>query len=269
MDVFGITMASLITTGTLGIVFGVILAFSARIFHVEKDERAGLIEQALPGLNCGTCGFVGCVAYAQAVLGGDTALTLCLPGGEDTALKIAAVMQAQVEFTKAKMVAQVHCRGGKAVSKDAFSYNGVRDCNALHALYGGDKQCKYACLNLGSCMRVCPVDAIDYDSAGLVWVNRDACIGCGKCVDVCPTKVMRFIPCGADMIVACNSRDKGPVTRRYCPVGCIACKICEAESPEGGYAVVDFLSVIDYARSGEREKAAVKCPPQCIIPNNK
>jgi Na+-translocating ferredoxin:NAD+ oxidoreductase subunit B len=269
MDVFGITLASFITAGTLGIVFGIILAFSARIFHVEKDERSALVEQSLPGLNCGTCGYLGCAAYAAAVLGGEAALNICLPGGEDVAKKIASVMNAEVEFSKNKMVTQVHCRGGKATSKYAFAYNGVKDCNALHALYGGDKQCKYSCLALGSCIRVCPVDAIDYDAEGLVWVDKDACIGCGKCVDICPTGVMRWIPYGADMIVACHSKDRGPVTRRYCSVGCIACKICEKESPDGGYLVADFLSVIDYTRTGERVKAAGKCPTQCIIANGK
>jgi ferredoxin len=55
----------------------------------------------------------------------------------------------------------------------------------------------------------------------------------------------------ADYIVACNSTDKGALVRKYCKVGCIACKICEKKSPEGGYKVEDNLSRIDY-RSGDR-----------------
>ncbi|MBN1412822.1 MAG: 4Fe-4S binding protein, partial [Spirochaetales bacterium] len=207
------------------------------------------------------------VAYAQAIVGQDAALTLCVPGGEDVAHDLSEIMGVQVEFTAQKKVTQVHCRGGRKTAKYLYEYRGVKDCNALYALSGGDKQCKYGCLGLGSCIKVCPVDAISYDSEGLVWVNRETCIGCGKCIDVCPTGVMRFIPYEADLIVACNSKDKGAVTKKNCSVGCIGCKICEKQSPDGGYQVNDFLSVIDYAIKGEREKGADKCPTKCIIPN--
>ena len=56
--------------GGLGALFGLALAVANRVFYVETDSRLEPLMQALPGANCGGCGFSGCGAYAQAVLGG-------------------------------------------------------------------------------------------------------------------------------------------------------------------------------------------------------
>jgi ferredoxin len=77
---------------------------------------------------------------------------------------------------------------------------------------------------------------------------------------------MQWIPYDADYIVACNSKDKGKKVRKICSVGCIACKVCEKKSPEGGYKVEDFLSRIDYQATGDRSAGAAACPTKCIIP---
>jgi Fe-S-cluster-containing hydrogenase component 2 len=118
---------------------------------------------------------------------------------------------------------------------------------------------------MGSCIRVCPVDAISYRENGLVWVDKDICISCERCIKVCPTGVMQWIPYDADYMVICNSKDKGAAVRKYCEVGCIACKLCEKKSPEGGYKVEDNLSRIDYSAEGEREEGMKACPTNCII----
>jgi electron transport complex protein RnfB len=76
---------------------------------------------------------------------------------------------------------------------------------------------------------------------------------------------MKMIPFGADVLVACNSTDKGGVVRKYCKVGCIGCKRCERSSPEGGFIVEDFLAHIDYSQGGERDSAVEECPTKCII----
>jgi len=251
----------------LGILLGVGLAIANRLLAVRKDERAEAVERILPGANCGACGFAGCAAYAAAVVGGEAALDLCTVGGAEAAKQIAEIMGQQYSGSAEKKVPQVHCRGGRENAKVAYRYDGIVDCNAARLLYGGDKVCKHGCLGLGSCIRVCPVDAIAYDAEGLVWVNKDLCISCGKCVQVCPTGVMRWVPYEADWIVACNSTDKGGAVRKYCSVGCIACKMCEKKSPDGGYKVEDFLSRIDYAAGGEREEGAKACPTHCIIRN--
>ncbi|MEW5814790.1 MAG: RnfABCDGE type electron transport complex subunit B [Spirochaetota bacterium] len=255
-----------LTIVSLGAVLGIGLAIASRFFAVIKDKRIESVETALPGLNCGACGYAGCSSYAGAIINEGASLTLCSPGGPESAAALAKIMGVEVAYSNEKKVTQVRCRGGKETSRYVFSYQGIADCNALYILYEGDKECKYACLALGSCIKVCPVDAIDYDKEGLVWVDKDLCISCGKCIQVCPTRVMKWIPYSADYMVACNSTDKGGVVRKYCSVGCIGCKICEKKSPEGGYKVENFLADIDYSAKGERAEACTACPTKSIIP---
>lgn len=272
MDLSRIVYAFLTVSG-LGLLFGAGLAVAASVLTVKKNELLAKIEEALPGLNCGACGFAGCVSYAEAIAQNDpsatdsTPLTLCKPGGEAVVKSLSEITGVEVEITEDKQVTQVHCRGGRQVAQIKFDYSGIPDCNALYSMYGGDKVCPFGCLGLGSCIRVCPVDAISYDSIGLVWVDKNKCISCGLCVDICPTRVMQWVPVGADYFVACNSTDKGAVVKKYCSVGCIGCKLCEKKSPEGGFQVESFLARIDFQVKGEREEAAKACPPKCIIEN--
>jgi electron transport complex protein RnfB len=267
MDIIRIVSA-FASVSVLGILFGVGLSIASKFLAVKKDDLLEKLEHVLPGLNCGACGFAGCASYAGEIVGGETALTLCTPGGVKVAAKLAQILGVEVDLeNKVKMVTQVHCRGGRGIAEEAFEYKGIEDCGALYLLYGGNKVCKFGCLGKGSCVRVCPVDAIDYDDIGLVWVDKDKCISCGKCVEVCPTGVMRWLPYDADYFVACNSTDKGPVVRKYCKVGCIGCKICEKKSPEGGFVVENFLARVDFKQTGEREQAALACPTKCIIQN--
>ena len=258
---------ALISVAFLGLLLGIGLAFASKLLAVKKDERIFPIEQALPGLNCGTCGYAGCAAYAAAIVESDEEHNLCHPGGEDTLRRISNIMG--VEFTGGveKKVAQVHCRGGRKTSKLIYQYNGLHDCNAIYALFNGNKACKFGCLGEGSCIAVCPVEAIKYDTEGLVWVNKEKCVSCGKCIEICPTGVLQWVPYDADYLVACNSTDKGAAVRKYCSVGCIACKLCERKGSEGGYKVDNFLARIDYSASGDRSVGAEACPTHCIIRN--
>ena len=258
-----------LSIGILGGLFGIGLAVASRILAVKKDERISTVEGILPGVNCGACGFAGCAAYAEAIVNDDAELIRCPPGGPETAARLGEFMGVEVETSGEKMVAQVFCRGTRETSTTGFKYKGLKDCNALYASFKGDKDCPYGCLGLGSCIKVCPADAIFRHSTGYIYVDRDKCISCGKCIDVCPSGVIKWIPYEADTIVACNSTDKGGVVRKYCSVGCIGCGICAKKSPEGGFLVENFLATIDYDKKGGREEAVQACPTKCIIHPNK
>ena len=52
----------------MGIVFGVLLVVISKVFAVKTDERAVQITEALPGANCGACGYAGCADYADAIV---------------------------------------------------------------------------------------------------------------------------------------------------------------------------------------------------------
>lgn len=256
---------SFISVTLIGGVLGIGLAIAARILAVTKDEKVSKVEEILPGANCGACGFPGCSGYAEGIVNEEADITLCSPGGPEVLKKIADLMGMEAEAAGEKMVAQVHCRGNRDTSTYAFNYLGLNDCNAMQSMYNGDKDCKYGCLAGGSCIKVCPVDAISRDKSNRIWVDKDLCISCEKCVTVCPTAVMKMIPYSADVIVACNSLDKGGKVKKYCSVGCIGCKICEKKSVEGGFLVENFLATIDYDKDGDRIAALQACPAKCIV----
>ncbi len=261
MAVFLNILVALAALGGLGALFGFSLGFFG-----PRGGSPDRIGDALPGLNCGVCGYAGCEAYAGALAKKKVDPGLCLPGGEKVEKTLAKILGVEVSYTEETMV-QVHCRGGEGTAEYLFSYRGLDDCRALYMLFGGDKECKFSCLGQGSCIKVCPREAIFRDRGGLIRVDRERCDMCGRCLDVCPTGVLRRIPKAADFIVACNSTDKGPVTAAICSVGCTACRACEKRSPEGGFEVDNYLARINYRRRGDRNGAVMACDPKCIVPN--
>ncbi|MHC4884185.1 MAG: DUF362 domain-containing protein [Planctomycetota bacterium] len=46
-----------------------------------------------------------------------------------------------------------------------------------------------ACSGCGSCVEVCPVDAIAEGTDKYV-IDADACVDCGACVDECPVEAI-------------------------------------------------------------------------------
>jgi electron transport complex protein RnfB len=62
------TLVSLISMGSLAALFAIGLAVASKMFAVETDPKIDAIEEVLPGVNCGGCGFAGCRAFAEAVL---------------------------------------------------------------------------------------------------------------------------------------------------------------------------------------------------------
>ncbi len=259
---------AVLVVGTLAGLIGGFIALAAR-GRAKRDRILVQAENALPGLNCGVCGFPTCSAYANALRRNAARIDLCVPGGEKLSKNLAKIMGLEVSYREEKSVVQVHCRGRKANSVYRFDYRGLEDCTALFLQFGGDKECKFSCLGQGSCIKVCPAGAVHFDDEGCVWVDRNLCTDCGKCLEVCPTGVMRPVPKTADYIVACNSTDKAEAVSSYCKVGCTGCRACERRAPEGGFDVDNHLARINYRRRGERWPAESACPTHCIILNGR
>lgn len=82
-----ILWAVLILLG-VGIFLGLGLAIAAKILHVKEDERIDEVAKRLPNYNCGSCGFAGCKALAEAIVTGkEENLCKCKPGKEDLNFK--------------------------------------------------------------------------------------------------------------------------------------------------------------------------------------
>ena len=263
---FLILFASVMIVLFVGLLLGFIIALASRFLSVPKEERIEQIEEILPGANCGACGFAGCAAYAEAVVLNGAPLTRCTSLSADGLRKIGGIMGQKVEAQAEPEKAFIACHAAAADAPERqFLYSGLGDCNSRALFYKGSKKCKYGCLGGGSCMEVCPVNAIYRDRQKRVVVDRGKCISCRKCVEVCPMNVIRMIPESADYAVACSHPGKGVQTKADCGVGCLGCSLCVKNSPEGGFVMNGFLAEIDYTRSGDRAKAAEKCPVRCIV----
>ena len=49
------------------------------------------------------------------------------------------------------------------------------------------------CVACGSCLKVCPMGAIEIFKGVIAKVNAAICVGCGKCMKECPAGVIDII----------------------------------------------------------------------------
>ncbi len=258
--------ASAIVLLALAVFFGVVLAVADRFFQVKVDPRQAQIEEVLPRANCGSCGFGGCAAYAEALAKGEAAGNLCSPGGPAAAQKIAQIMGIQVSEFVPK-VAVVKCQGSRENTHPRFRYVGEPDCRTAAATQNGQLACPYGCIGLGTCVRACPFDAMVLDpDTGLPRVLEDRCTACGTCAAVCPKNIIEILPKQQYVHVLCRNPEPGRLVRPVCKVGCIACKACEKACPVEGKAihVEGNLAAVDAKKCIQCGKCVRACPVSCI-----
>lgn len=255
-------LSALIWFTLLGGILGLALAFASKLFAVKTDERIPQIQEKLPGANCGGCGYAGCSALAEAIVKGEAKPSACVVGGSEVAEEIAKIMGVEVE-APIRLCAQVMCSGTAELARKKYIYAGAPDCIAATKLGGGDKLCPNGCIGLGTCASICPFGAISLEN-GISAVDYTKCQGCGKCVEACPKHIIRLIPYDAKVWVGCMSVDKGAVTRSYCEVGCISCKLCEKTCESDAIHVTDFVASIDYTKCTQCGKCVEKCPRKII-----
>ena len=254
-------LSAFLVLSIMGAVFGLILAIASKVFAVKTDDRLEPITEALPGANCGGCGFAGCGAYAQAILDGKAEIGRCAAGGTEAARKIAAIMgveAAEVERT----VALVRCRGYDRQFKGP--YDGLQDCLAASKVAGrGPISCKFGCLGYGNCVKVCKFGAISIQD-GVAFVDREKCTGCMSCAAVCPRHLIVPMPYKNEMYVSCASVAKPQISSKVCKNGCIGCRKCEKICHVGAVSIVNNLAVIDYTKCVSCGLCATACPRHII-----
>lgn len=163
-----------------------------------------------------------------------------------------------------KMRAQVMCSGTADKARKKFNYYGIMDCVSVTKIGGGDKECPYGCVGYGTCVKVCPFNAIRIEDNVAV-VDYEKCVGCGLCEKACPKHIIRLVPYASEYWVGCVSKDKGPMVRSYCSIGCIGCGICEKNCPTGAIKVEDSIAKIDYDLCIQCGTCFEKCPRSTIL----
>lgn len=246
----------------MGLIFGVILAVASHIFRVKVDERVPKILEALPGANCGGCGYSGCAALAEAIAKGEAKPGSCNVGGAPVAEKIGEIMGVAVE-APVRRRAQVMCSGTECLAHKKYIYEGAHDCLAAVKLGGGDKMCQSGCIGLGTCVAACSYGAISVID-GVAAVDYKKCEGCGSCVAKCPKHLIELIPYDATYWVGCKTVVSGKETREKCDVGCISCKLCTRVCETGAIRVEGFGAKIEYDKCVSCGKCIEKCPRHII-----
>lgn len=244
--------------------FGVGLAIAHRFLRVEEDPRLEILEEMLPGSNCGACGEAGCRAFAEKLIEGVRKPSRCTVSSPEAIESIAAFLGVDAGKEE-KRIARLHCAGGLGLAEQIADYQGYETCRAAHLIGGGGKGCAWGCLGLGDCMRACTFDAIVMNDRKLPVVDVDKCTACGDCVDVCPRDLFDIMPLSHTLIVQCSAPLEGEEARAVCRVACDACGRCAQDAAPGLIRMSNNLPIVDYAAGGPAApQATFRCPTGAI-----
>ena len=86
-----VILIAVIVIACIGLAGGILLVLASKAFAVTEDETLKQVELALPGANCGGCGYAGCSAYAKAIMDG-APMNQCSVGSSTAAEKIAVIV---------------------------------------------------------------------------------------------------------------------------------------------------------------------------------
>ncbi|MEW6485948.1 MULTISPECIES: electron transport complex subunit RsxB [Tatumella] len=160
---------AVISLSILGLVFGALLGYASRRFKVEEDPIVEQIDELLPQSQCGQCGYPGCRPYADAVGNHGEMINKCAPGGEQTMLKLAALLNVEPQPVD----------GGEEAKAPERKVAWIDESN---------------CIGCTKCIQACPVDAIVGATRAMHTVLTDLCTGCDLCVAPCPTDCIEMRP---------------------------------------------------------------------------
>ena len=266
------SISSVLCISSIGLLFGLILSAAKLKLKVEIDPRFEDLLASLPGANCGACSQPGCSGYALKIIEQGIPINLCPVGGQETIEKMGAIMGIKAEMQKPGK-ARIHCQGGKEDAISEFVYDGPQSCLAAQQIMNGFKVCQFGCLGLGDCVRSCSFGAIHLNDSNIPIVDWEKCTGCGNCVDACPRGIIDVIDEDIDVYVLCQNKEKAPLMKKGCTVGCIGCKKCikackevftSNSDIETAIEVMDFLAVINYEKCINCGKCAEVCPQKVI-----
>lgn len=267
-----VILIAVIVLGAVGLIAALVLFFTAKKFAVKEDPRIGLVNEALPGANCGGCGFPGCGGMAAACVKAADAGSLeglnCPVGGQPCMEKVAAILGMKVEASAPKL-AVVRCNGTCENRPRLVQYDGAKTCRIANTTCMGETACAYGCLGCGDCVAACQFDAIKMNpETGLPEVDTAKCTACGACAKACPRNIIEVREMKAakkmGVVVECMNKDKGAVAMKACKVACIGCMKCQKVCEFDAVHVENNLAYIDPEKCRLCRKCEDECPKLTI-----
>ena len=115
------------------------------------------------------------------------------------------ILPEEKKFVPSDKKAFVFCSCHKECKLERSMFNSEYTCVMAKTFFGSSLDCKYACLGLGDCVKICPQEAIRIENMTAIITKN--CCGCGKCVEVCPQNIIDLIPADTKRSLVCRADD--------------------------------------------------------------
>ena len=151
----------------LALIVGACLGYAAVKFKRQDDPLVEQINQRLPQTQCGQCSYPGCRPYAQAIAAGEAEINQCPPGGQQTVIELAQLLNREpLPLAEAEKIEE----------------------KPLVAIID-----ESVCIGCVLCIKACPVDAIIGAAKYMHTVIEKECTGCKLCIPVCPVNCIDMV----------------------------------------------------------------------------
>ena len=204
------------------------LVTARRYLDPNGNEVVEELNRLLPQTQCAQCGYPGCRPYAEAMADG-APVTLCPPGGDRTAEKLAEKLGRSLEQNKVK---QPELAIAKIIESECIGCTLCITACPVDAIVGARNQIHTVlneiCTGCELCIPPCPVDCIDLESQPKTEYptfpeEPMACINCGFCVATCPRDLQPHL--------LYRYRRDSDIADEFRIDDCIECRRCDQVCP--------------------------------------
>ena len=231
------------------------LVTARRYLDPNGNEVVEELNRLLPQTQCAQCGYPGCRPYAEAMANG-APVTLCPPGGDRTAEKLAEKLGRSLEQKKVK---QPELAIAKIIESECIGCTLCITACPVDAIVGARNQIHTVlneiCTGCELCIPPCPVDCIDLESQPKTKYptfpeEPMACINCGFCVATCPRDLQPHL--------LYRYRRDSDIADEFRIDDCIECRRCDQVCPSMIPLTDNFRATKQIRAELEKARAAAQ-----------